>query len=153
MTSYDKFNILLKIGQAIEIKAQQKILSYYDNKYTITEICNNYRYDFMLSNGDAYEIKFDRLACKTNNIFVEVIQFNKNSGLLTTKAKYYVFVIENLNKNLFTTQESNLLYYRIKVKKLKKLIKKQLYFKVYHDNDKTGYLFNLPLIVSHSKQL
>jgi len=107
----------------------------------------------MLSNGDAYEIKIDRLACKTNNIFVEIIQFNTNSGLLITEAKYYVFVIEGLSKILFTVKESNLLYYRIKVKKLKKLIRKQLYLKVYHDNDKTGYLFNLQLIISHSRPL
>jgi hypothetical protein len=153
MTSYDKFNILLKIGQAIELKAKNKILAYYDNKYTIRETCDNYRYDFMLSNGDTYEIKFDRLACKTNNIFVEVIQFNKNSGLLTTEAKYYIFAIENMNKNIFCNNKSNLLYYRIKVNILKKLIKKQLFSKVYHDSDKTGYLINLQLIVSHSKQI
>jgi hypothetical protein len=153
MTAYNNFKLLLKIGQAIELKAQQKLLAYYHNKYTITETCNNYRYDFMLSNGDAYEVKFDRLACKTNNIFVEVIQFNKNSGLLTTEAKYYIFVIENTYKNLFCNNESNLLYYRIKVKKLKKLIKNQLYYKVYHDNDKTGYLFNLQMIISHARQL
>jgi hypothetical protein len=153
MATYDKFKFLLKIGQAIELKTQQKILSYHDNKYTITETCNNYRYDFKLSNGDTYEIKFDRLSCKTNNIFVEVLQFNKNSGLLTTEAKYYVFVIENTNKNLFCNNESNLLYYRIKVKILKKLIKTQLYHKVYQDIDKGGYLFNLQLIISHSRQL
>ncbi len=101
----------MKIGQAIEIKAQQKILSFYENKDTIADTCSNYRYDFKLSNGDTYEIKFDRLACKTNNIFVEVIQPNKNSGLLTTEAKYYIFVIENLNKNIFCSNESNLLYF------------------------------------------
>ncbi len=73
--------------------------------------------------------------------------------MLITEAKYYVFVIENLNKNIFCNNGSNLLYYRIKVKKLKKLIRKQLYQKVYQDNDKAGYLFNLQLIIPHSKQL
>jgi hypothetical protein len=45
-SSYHKFKILLKIGNAVEVKAQQRILSYYDNKYTISNKCNNNQYDF-----------------------------------------------------------------------------------------------------------
>ena len=75
MTSYDNFKILLKIGNAVEVKAQQRILNYYENKYTIPNTCNNNQYDFMLSN----EVKFNRLAHKTNNIFIEVIQFGSNN--------------------------------------------------------------------------
>jgi hypothetical protein len=148
-SSYDKFKILLKIGNAVDLIAQQRILNYYDNKYTISNTCNNNQYDFMLSNNDKYEVKFDRLAHKTNNIFIEVIQFGKNSGLLVTEAKYYVLVIQN--SNIFSNNV--LLYYRIKVKKLKKLIKKELFVKTYQDKDKSGYLFNLQLIISHSRQI
>ena len=83
----------------------------------------------MLSNDDKYEAKFDRLAHKTNNIFIEVIQFGKNSGLLVTEAKYYVLVVQN--SNIFS--DIVFLYYRIKVKKLKKLIKKELFVITYQD--------------------
>ena len=52
---------------------------------------------FQLSNFDKYEVKYDRIAIKTNNIFVEAIQFNKISGLFLSEAKYYIFIINNLN--------------------------------------------------------
>ena len=73
----------------------------------------------------------------------------KSYNLVKTEAKYYVLVIQN--SNIFSNNV--LLYYRIEVKKLMKLIKKELFVKTYQDKDKSGYLFNLQLIISQFKQI
>jgi hypothetical protein len=76
------------------------------------------------------------------------MQFNKNSGLLLSEAKYYIFIINNLN--IFGAK---FLFYRIKTKKLKKLIKNNIYHSTYQDKDKAGYLFSIETIKANSKQI
>ncbi len=71
MAEYTLFNSLLLLGQQFEDKAQQQIINYYKNKnkdVQILNICNSSKYDFQLSNLDKYEVKYDRIAVKTNNI-------------------------------------------------------------------------------------
>jgi hypothetical protein len=151
MAEYTLFNSLLLLGQQFEDKAQQQIINYYKSKnkdLQILNICSSSKYDFQLSNLDKYEVKYDRIAVKTNNIFVEVMQFNKNSGLLLSEAKYYIFIINNLN--IFGAK---FLFYRIKTKKLKKLIKNNIYHSTYQDKDKAGYLFSIETIKANSKQI
>jgi hypothetical protein len=148
---YSNFKELLILGQQFEIKAQQQIINYYKSKNKEVQIlntCNDNKYDFQLTTLDKYEVKYDRIAVKTRNIFVEVMQFNKSSGLLISEAKYYIFIINSLN--LFGTK---FLFYRIRIKKLKKLIKSNMYNSTYQDKDKAGYLFSIDTIVLNSKQI
>ena len=52
-----------------------------------------------------YELKTDRLACKTGNIFVEFESRKKESGIKTSKADIWIFKIVNKNdKHLFSIE-------------------------------------------------
>ena len=69
MAEYTLFNSLLLLGQQFEDKAQQQIISYYQNNdkdVQILNICSSSKYDFQWSNLDKYEVKYDRIAVKTN---------------------------------------------------------------------------------------
>jgi hypothetical protein len=62
-----------------------------------------------------YEVKVDRIAWNTGNIAIEYKNGKKESGINTTKAKYYIYFC--LHKNLNTYD-----VYKIRTKKLKKII-------------------------------
>lgn len=110
----DEFINLLSLKDSIIIKAPNK--QFYD-------------YDFIIDNIK-YECKFDKLASKTGNICIEFECNNKPSGISTTKSKYYLIkTFDNL--------------YKIKVKKIKKLIDENN-FKVVNGGD--GYRAKMYLI-------
>lgn len=64
----------------------------------------------VFSDGRKLEIKYDRMAHLTGNIFVEVYSRGKASGISTTKANYWIFVIDKKDCSII-----------INVKKLKEL--------------------------------
>jgi hypothetical protein len=139
---YDNFRKCLKIGKIFEKKAQLKICEYYKNKYHVVNENDNYEYDFMLSNGKYYEVKYCSLNNGYNTIFLETVAFNKPSGINTTKANYYIFVINC---------QDGLLYIKIKVKNLIKIITKNLYCKYFKDEKKEGYVIQIDIIKQYGK--
>ena len=68
---YSQFKKDLSIGQKYEVLAQDRIIEFYENNLKVIETCDNYKYDFRLSNNYTYEVKFERSSLKTNNIFLE----------------------------------------------------------------------------------
>ena len=48
----------------------------------------------IFSDGKKIEVKYDRMAHLTGNIFVEVYSMDKPSGISTTQANYWIFVID-----------------------------------------------------------
>jgi hypothetical protein len=88
--SYKLFQKQLIIGQYWENEAQKVIIKYLNESVHVIEICNDYKYDFRLSNNITCE-------CKMNsnrlNFFVEYLQFGRPSGLSITHADYYIFII------------------------------------------------------------
>lgn len=48
----------------------------------------------IFSEGGKVEVKYDRMAHKTGNIYVEVYSRFKKSGISTTKADYWIFIID-----------------------------------------------------------
>jgi hypothetical protein len=48
----------------------------------------------LFSDGTKVEVKFDRMAHLTGNLFVEVYSRGKASGISTTKANYWIFRIQ-----------------------------------------------------------
>lgn len=52
-------------------------------------------YDIKLTNGKTYEIKADRKAEETGNIFLETSYRGEASGLAYTKADFFVVISEN----------------------------------------------------------
>ena len=139
--SYNRFLQDLEIGQQFEEKARYKIIKYYNNQYKVIEICDDFRYDFKLSNGKCYEVKYDKSSMKTGNIFIEFIAFNKSSGIDKTQADYYIIITPiNEIENVFIL---------IEVEMLKKLITDSLDVRIYKDKYKSGFLFKRDVIISN----
>ena len=53
-------------------------------------------WDFIID-GVSYEVKTDRMACRSNNIAVEVACNHKPSGVVISKADYWVFNLEAMD--------------------------------------------------------
>jgi len=49
----------------------------------------------IFSDGKKIEVKYDRMAHLSGNIYVEYQSRGKFSGIATTKANYWIFVIDN----------------------------------------------------------
>ena len=132
--SYKNFEACLKLGQLMEEKAIDRIIKHFDNEYRLTERCDDYKYDFKLSNGLSYEVKSDLLSIKTGNIYLENVSRGKESGISRTKAHFYIIITQ--------TENQELEYHLIDVKTLKLLIKKNLYSYYKSDELKSGYIFS-----------
>jgi hypothetical protein len=139
---YDNFRKCLKIGKIFEKKAQTKLIEHYKNKYTVVHENDTYEYDFMLSNDKYYEVKYCSLNNGYNTIFLETVAFKKPSGINTTKANYYIFVINC---------QDGLLYVKIKVKNLIKIIKKSLFSRYFRDDKKEGYVIQIDIIKQYGR--
>ena len=59
----------------------------------------------LLSDGTKVEVKFDRMANITGNLFVEVYYNGKASGISTTKANYWIFKIEEKSYALIVSTD------------------------------------------------
>jgi hypothetical protein len=60
----------------------------------------------IFTSGKKIEVKTDRIAHKTGNIFIEYYSRNKPSGISTTDANYWVYIIEGCNISLILEVES-----------------------------------------------
>ena len=136
---YTQFENDLIIGNKFEIIAQERIIKYYENKLKVIETCNDFRYDFKLSNNLTYEVKYERSSLKTNKVFMEYIAFQKPSGIDRTQADYYIFVLPiNDNGNQFVL---------ISVDVIKQLINEKVYTRKHTDKYKSGYIFSKSIII------
>lgn len=131
----------LEIGQTFERLSQDRIIKYYESKYNVIEICEDYRYDFKLSNNMTYEIKYERLSLKTGNVFIEYMAFNKKSGIDKTIADYYIIVlpINHLDNHFLL----------IEVEALKNIISNKKYSRKHTDKLKSGYIFSKDEIIKN----
>jgi hypothetical protein len=85
----EKYEYLLK-NHLYNIKHFEKIEGKFSD-YDIKTIDNN-------DNIICYEVKADKLAYKTNNIAIEYMSYNKQSGINVTTADYWAYFIINNNK-------------------------------------------------------
>ena len=94
----------------------------------------------IFADGKKIEVKYDRMAHRTGNIYVEVYSRGKKSGISTTLANYWIFVIDKK-------------YYAIiiNVKKLKELCREVFqengFTKGGDDNTSEGLLIPIKLII------
>ena len=126
---YDKtFYADLKIGHDYELKALNRLLEKKNKKYSIdNKIKTNY--DFIYGNSK-YEVKFDKRSLSTGNFFIECICNNKQSGIYTSEAKYYIIT-------------NGCEYLKIKVKYLLKEMINYKYIKFKITNSMEGYMINI----------
>jgi hypothetical protein len=147
------YNELLKIGQEKEGEAQKLIKNI--DKVEIIEVNNDFKFDFKTSNNKTYEVKYDRKAPKTGNIFIEFKTTKENndelysfgSGIRTTTAHYYIIVIILNELHIF---------FIIDTDELKLLIKNNNFDKRYCPNIEKGsysygYIIPISIIQTISK--
>lgn len=138
---YKQFQEDLVVGNKYEALAQERIIKFYgdDNGLQVIETCNNYKYDFRLSNDMTYEVKFERASLKTGNVFIEYMAFNKPSGIVKTLADYFIIVlpIDDIENQ----------YVLVDVDVIKKLIAEKLYTREHIDKYKSGYIFMRAIII------
>jgi hypothetical protein len=146
----------LKIGQIWEQAAIERIIKYYHDIYYLLKTCNSHKYDFKLSNKQKYEVKADLLGKKTNNIFIEYLQFGKFSGIDITQANFYIIIIPDYYIDNNTDIDKINLYLLLDVNILKELIINSRYKKNIlprNNNNMTGgYLFDVELIKQYSQE-
>lgn len=132
------FNKDLKFGEKYEkifLDSRKNVVSY-------KKIDGQFKpYDLKISyeNGRTikYEVKADRQTHITKNIAIEYKCNNIDSGITTTKAKYYIYYIIKNDKIIDT--------YKISVKRIKRYINQHKYHKTIFGGDggrSQMYLFN-----------
>jgi len=97
-------------------------------------------YDILLNNSIKVEVKEDKLATKTGNFAIEFECYKKPSGITTTEAILYIYVIDDI-AYLFRTID------------LKNAIKNKDYFRIVKGGDYAAslmYLFKLDIILKLS---
>jgi hypothetical protein len=136
------FKSCLKLGQYYE----EKTIAYYIDKGYHHIKDGNYKkkcleYDIIISKDDIetkIEVKADRLARKTGNIYIEYESNKKPSGISTSTSNIYVYYIIN------DSNDYNM--YIIPTIELKEMIDAKTYFKKVSGGDgwrSRGYLFKI----------
>lgn len=59
----------------------------------------------VFSDGTKVEVKFDRMAHLTGNLFIEVYSRGKASGISTTQANYWIFLVKEKSYSLIVNTE------------------------------------------------
>lgn len=141
---------LPKLNNALifEKQAQERIIKYYNNEYSLLNECKNSNYDFELSNNIKYEVKTDFKAVKTTNFFIEYIQFNRPSGIQTTKANFYIIIIPFITKTKYYLIETLELEFFILTKQFKYIVEP-----TEHNNFTGGYIFSVDIIIKSSIEI
>ena len=138
--SYETFLLNVKKYHIYEIIASEKICLL--NNIALKKFNDDYRYDFKTIDKIKYEVKTDELSLKTNNLFIEFEGYKKPSGIMITKANFYIFC-DTIN------------YYLIGIDNLKLIIMNIENKKIVCTKDKLtyGYLINKNLIFIHCQKI
>ena len=135
------FMPLKSFGKIWERMAQEQLIKKSDNTLKLLSECNDYRYDFILSNDMKYEVKASPKAIETGQFYIEFLQFNKPSGISITESDYYILILPKIKP----------LYIQILTLELQFLIKTEQFDDVIYgslwNNYTAGYLFNVDLLV------
>ena len=78
--------------------------------FSVTQFNKDFKYGkkhekLVMKSREDYELKTDRLACKTGNVFVEFESRKKESGIKTSKADIWIFkIVDKSDKHLFSIE-------------------------------------------------
>jgi len=81
-----------------------------ESDFSVTQFNKDFKYGkkhekLVMKSREDYELKTDRLACKTGNAFVEFESRNKESGIITSKAGIWIFkIVDKKDKHLFSIE-------------------------------------------------
>ena len=78
--------------------------------FSITQFNKDFKYGkkhekLVMKSREDYELKTDRLAHKTGNVFVEIESRKKESGIITSKSSIWIFkIVDKNDKHLFSIE-------------------------------------------------
>jgi hypothetical protein len=81
-----------------------------ESDFSITQFSKDFKYGkkhekLVMKSREDYELKTDRLAHKTGNVFVEFESRKKESGIKTSKADIWIFkIVDKNDKHLFSIE-------------------------------------------------
>ena len=116
--------------------------------FSVTQFNKDFKYGkkhekLVMKSREDYELKTDRLACKTGNVFVEFESRKKESGIKTSKSDIWIFkIVDKSDKHLFSIE--------IPLDRLRKKVYNSTYRIVAGGDNLTskGYLIPLQDLVS-----
>ena len=162
VTNY-KFGADLERANSSELEVSRLLKNHYDT--STLKIGNDYKFDLLVKTKKdrelRLEIKEDFRVGKTGNFLLEFEFKGKPSGILKSKADYYIHILH---------MPTGLEYWSTSSSKLKQMIAEKLYFKIVEGGDGSragakvtgirdatittkNYLFKLEVFKEHSKQL
>jgi len=101
----------------------------------------------IFNSGKKIEVKYDRIAHETGNVFIEYVSRGKPSGISTTDADYWVYKIEK-------TGCAIVLPVPFLKDKLREYYKEDMYLKDGGDNNTSkGFLIPIQKLITKWKQL
>ena len=123
-----------------------KVLKTHD--FSVTKFNKDLKYGkkhekLVMKSRENYELKTDRLAYKTGNVFIEFRSRNKISGIITSKADIWIFkIVDKNDKHIFSIE--------IPLDKLRKKVYNSTYRIVAGGDNLTskGYLVPLQDLIS-----
>ena len=149
MPNYD-FKLDLPVALATEHEVADLLVRFYGAEILAFEDTNLYDISAIIKEKKySFEVKTDFISEKTGNIAIEYFSRGKPSGISTTQADFYVYVINTIKKQDYC--------YIIKVSKVKELIENKLFFRSVDGGDKDShtlcYLFKEDIFSKHSRML
>ena len=144
MANYN-FQKDLLLGKEVEKEALEKLKKWLKIKSVVFN--TDYKYDFLVeleNSSRTYEVKTDLMCGQTGNTVVEYESRGKLSGISTTEADFWIYKFDDG-------------FYQIPTKKLKEVIKEQLYFREVNGGDRGSntkmYLFRLAVLKKRMQKL
>jgi hypothetical protein len=146
MANYD-FNKDLTVARKTETEVGELLRQLYDAK--IIEFCISNKYDILaeIKNGQySFEVKEDFMSWRTGNVALEFSCRGQPSGILISKADFYVYKIHG---------KEGVRFYLFKTANLLKMISDNAYIRIVNGGDKgsnsMNYLFKYETFIKYGK--
>ena len=152
-TFYD-FSKDLPVAQKTEAEVARLLEQKYELVQVTSRATKTNAYDLLMykaSTGQqfTFEVKEDFTHAKTGNIGVEFSCRGKDSGVMVSKADFYIYKVHN--------SDGTFGIYLMKTERLKFIIEKELYFRIVNGGDvgsnSMNYLFKDYVFYKHSKKI
>ena len=137
----------LAVAKKSEAKAIKILINMFPEKnLKFVEFCTNGDFDIRLRGEDGdilCEVKEDFMCEKTGNVCLEFASRGKDSGIVSTKAEYYLYKIH--------TPSNGIMYVKHTVRELRRKVDNVEYFRIVNGGDRgsntMSYLFKLDAFI------
>ncbi len=138
-----------EFGNKMEAEARNIIKENYNVEIIEITGAKDYKtklYDFKTSDNIKYEVKGDRLSCKTNNFFIEYEGYGKPSGISISTADKWMLLYNN---SFYIISQTDLLNLVQKETKISSNFKKDTWGKLIKVSDIEPYAEIVTFLIGH----